>query len=186
MRGLRNPPPSSWRCFESRSSETALYLHNTSTILIFPLPPVQSKPVMISGTTGRRHAVKRMRAISLNGWGYEKLPKAICAEGVQPLEPHIRKLKDPSPQARAQRGTERSGVSFSSPKIIPAAVVFSCSIHSSAPSWGVHRFVDIHYSKCSLGVGTANCYFFLITSILSYFVVLVLRLDRLSSGIISS
>ena len=29
-----------------------------------------------------------------NGWGYEKLPKAICAEGVQPLEPHIRMLSD--------------------------------------------------------------------------------------------
>ena len=37
-----------------------------------------------------------------NGWGYEKLPKAICAEGVQPLEPHIRMLSSPS-EARAQR-----------------------------------------------------------------------------------
>jgi hypothetical protein len=107
MRGLRNPPPSSWRCFESRSSETALYLHNTSTILIFPLPPVQSKPVMISGTTGRRHAVKRMRAISLNGWGYEKLPKAICAEGVQPLEPHIRMLSDRPKGGGASAGSHR-------------------------------------------------------------------------------
>ena len=34
------------------------------------------------------------RKISFNGWGYEKLPKAICAEGVQPLEPHIRMLSD--------------------------------------------------------------------------------------------
>jgi hypothetical protein len=105
MRGLRNPPPSSWRCFESRSSETALYLHNTSTILIFPLPPVQSKPVMISGTTGRRHAVKRMRAISLN------VPRTCdVAEGNVPdraqcpagARRHVRVLSDRSPKGRGK------------------------------------------------------------------------------------